>query len=312
MYEWLPTSTAPENFPIEGISATLLSKEHGSTRIPQELYCSYGWVKEGAIELMNDDVKPIPDRLLYKWLSLRERKFYLYDGEFPTDLILKYFKEGFISPIDDQKSTYKNIIFALAPTGKICIYLSGKGVTKDVVILQGKEYKIESDELKKVIGIYENLDKYIDERLKDEFKQSELKAVESTSYDVTKWTNAYKHKYNWIPNTIINKKIMSLYIESYNGERLYYNDTGVLKKIEPSSIPKKFNIEWKEQKGDEKNVSVIDFDEEEIFKAFAALESGNDKIIIQPEINSLTFVIQVFVKNSKNVIELKKCKFETR
>ena len=71
-------------------------------------------------------------------------------------------------------------------------------------------------------------------------------------------------------------------------------------------------LQWKEQKGDEKNVSVIDFDEEEIFKAFAALESGNDKIIIQPEINSLTFVIQVFVKNSKNVIELKKCKFETR
>jgi len=312
MFEWLPTSCAPKNFPIRGLSATLYSNDHSSTRIPQELYCRKGWVQEGRLELMNDAVKPIPDRLVYKWLSLRERKVYLYDGEMPTALITKYFQEGFISPIDNNRATYQYIIFALAPTGKICIYLSGNGVCKEVATLQAKEYSLVGEELNELVNIYKNLDNYIDLKLKEDFKPNEMKPIDVTSYDAVKWTNAYKEKYSWQLNTIIDKRILYLYLRNYNGERLYWNNLNKFDKIESQPIPSKIEIKWLDSEGSEKKISIITFDEEEIFKAFKLLNNKDDKIIIQPEINSITYGIDVYIKNSKNVIQLKKCQFETR
>ncbi|MEO8771046.1 MAG: DUF2931 family protein [Ferruginibacter sp.] len=312
MFLWLPTTTAPESFPIEGLSATLYSSSNSSTRIPQELYCRKGWVEEGRIELMNDDVKPVPDKLVYKWLSLRERKVYLYDGEMPTALLAKYFQEGFISPIDNKKSTYQYIIFGLAPTGKICIYLSGNGVCKDVITLQAKEYNLVGEELNEFVSIYKNLDNYIELALKEDFNSNEIKPVDVNSYEATKWTNAYKKKYAWQLNIIIEKKILYLSIENYNGERLYWNNLNEFYQIESQPIPKKIEIKWLDSVRGEKNLSIITFDEEEIFKAFKLLNNKEDKIIIQPEINSKTYGIGVYIKNSKNVIQLKKCKFETR
>jgi hypothetical protein len=312
MFEWLPTSCAPQNFPMRVLSATLYSNDNASTRIPQELYLRSRWVEEGRIELMNDEVKPIPDILVYKWLSLRERKVYLYDGEMPKGLIAKYFQDGFISPIDNEKATFKYIIFALAPTGKICIYLSGKGVCKEVSTLQAKEYNLEGEELDELVGIYDNLDAYIDLKLKKDFKPDEMKPIDLNSYDATKWTKAYKEKYNWQLNTIINRKVLTILVRNYNGERLYWNNLSEFNMIESQPIPKILEIKWSESEDGPRNLSTIIFDEGEIFKAFELLNNNEGKIIIQPEINSITYGVNVYVKNNKNVIQLKKCKFETR
>lgn len=311
MFEWYPTSAAPRNYPISLFIGALIDSDSLITGLPDQYYLNNGWAISGLIQQVGDLEKKIPVNLYLKWFSFRERKAYKYDGEFPYDLVNEAFNKGFVSPVDDSLRTYKYIIFNFSPLGGISIILAGYGVQKEIAFLKAEECILNSEEILELTGGEPELEKYSIKRLDEEFKGQDLLKVDSNTVGIKNWSDSYRIKYKCELNIISPLTIDFLMMKFFNGEDLYWRKYTDFNSIEMHPIMKEISIGLRSTNGEKYTTSIL-FDEAEIFKAFRALNVNDEKIIIQPEIKASTNSVEVFLKNSKNVIQLQKCNFKKR
>lgn len=304
MYEWLPTSCAPTEFPIGIIEAKFISSDNQVIDIPKKNYLAFGWGKTGAINLVGADEKPIPKELSIRWFSFRDRKFYECNANLPVKEIEKLFQEGFISPITEKHETYKYIIVGTAPLGTVSIWLSGNGVTKEVFFASGKQLQVNTDEF---IGASPDIESYARSILKGSFTDAEILKSDYPDSILKKWSTVYRMLYDWQLKVITSVRNVSIVTFFYNGEIEYSKNLAENRYINSRPIPKQLSISW-ETRETEKGYNEIIFDENEIFTAFNKLAiGGKENITLQVEINNVNNIIEVYVMNNKNMVKLEKC-----
>jgi Protein of unknown function (DUF2931) len=308
-FEWYPSSTAPADFPFKMTNAEFTFADNQKISLPVELFGRSGWINIGSIELMNERVKPIPVGLTFNWFSFREQKFYRYDGPIPADKIAAMFKTGFTSPIDNKKRTFENIIVGVAPYGHLCLYLEGNGVCEEVDMLNGEEVHLSEQEIAKYVSIYKTLQNYVDVSFKQSNILSLRDKIDLNLYSARKYTTDYKKKYACQLTPALSKNMLSIRINNFNGERLYWYEKEIQQMPDSMTVPSEITITWSRPEDKSTCYSVVTFDENEIFSAFKKIEVFNEPIRIQPEINTMNFETEVYIISGKNAIKLEKNKY---
>jgi len=122
-YEWLPTESSYENYPMRIIHGDFIFDDGTSLYIPGRKTIDNGWGEMGSIHIVGEKFKPLPTRIEISYFSFAEDKFYSGVFSLPYEKISNLFREGLRSPITGEKITYQNIIVGVAPAGEISIWL---------------------------------------------------------------------------------------------------------------------------------------------------------------------------------------------
>ena len=308
-YDWLPTTCAPTKYPVRILEGFLSLPDEDDVRLPDDAYLGNGWGNTGSVLLIGDKLKSLPDSLSITWFAFRERKF--YQGKFGLSALRleEYFREGFISPINGQHTTYSYVLFGMAPGGGISVWLSGDAITKEVGFLKAGEAKVNMEDF---LGAAPNLDAYVKISTTGSLSPEEMTPIATTLADAAKWSGIYRSAYKWHPNIVMTAPATAIGINYFNGERLYWKDLKSLSGYAGQPIPKQCSIYWNDKQGKE-TISEVTFDEDEIFAAYKRMDSlvpGN-QIVLEAEINQLTFAAKVYLHDNSHVIDFKKCSYKT-
>jgi hypothetical protein len=303
-YEWLPTESAEKEFPMQIVDGDFYFKNGGSIYIPDKRLIENGLGELGSIHIVGDDFKPLPNKLVIKWFSYIENKF--YSGEFvlPYDKIKQLFDEGLTSPASGKHITYDLIMVGLGLNGEVSVYLNGDGVVLEVAHFQAKETDL--DWTRVVDNPDIKRDDYIELTLsdilsKDQILQSKKQAAKNDPWE------GYKIKYTWDLEITGNSKPESIWLTTFNGEAEYIDYlNGKLDRAKLRSVPKKISVCWKSPSGTRYNAKIL-FNNEEILKAFEKLYKSNtkDKLSFQIEIDAISNHVKTHLVNSKYSIEMK-------
>ena len=134
-----------------------------------------------------------------------------------------------------------------------------------------------------------------------------LSALKKEGVPLGLW-KSYSLKSNWSPVVVGRGTPRDLWINTFNGERQYVNYEFPNATGGPSqAIPQKIELRWKGSKGSAYS-ATIDFNEPEIFAAFAKL---NTATLTQPlklvfQINDLDQSVKVFLNSDQYSLELLK------
>jgi len=314
-YDWSPTESAPENYPIAVHSGTFFLNNSHVASIPDGgRTVQNGWGKQGSMWVVGDDVKPIPDRLNLTWLSYTENTFYTGDFDLPREKIVNLFEEGFLNRMN-QHTTYTGIVCGMAPGGVVSIWLIGAGKTTEVAHFQAKETEVAMKDFAPGAVISRN--DYVNNRLEglDDTKKQYLQREGIT---FGKWT-AYRKRYAWKPVLIKDQEqnFHEVFIDYVNGEHLFTTGkNAILKDYHPLALPKYAKLYWKD-KDNNLYGSKLWFDEAEITQAFSSLNgtatSKNLDLIVT--VDKYNGGMTIVLKNDSDSIPIEKTKvkiFETK
>ncbi len=305
-YEWFPTPCAPQNYPAEILRGNFILPDGDSIYIPDGALINNGWGEIGTTHLVGEDVKPLPDKLEIIWFSYTEDKFYSGLFELPLDTISRLFKNGFLKPYTNEKSTYRKIMVGVAPEGFVSIWLEGEGVVTEVCNYQAEETNIEwkaffdNPEMTRAQFVQANLE----ESLSPEF----LVGLRKNGISKGMWQN-YQKRYNWMPNFITTGTPVDIWLTYYNGEKEYFSfEKDSKMKVKNRGIVKKMEIVWKSKVNVEYS-AVVDMRELEIINAFAKLSEGvtSQSLMLQIQINDIENSLKVSLSNEKYLLDLKDC-----
>jgi hypothetical protein len=263
------------------------------------------WAKVSSISTGGDEVKALPKQLSITWFSYTEKKFFSGVCDLPIEKLNKLFEEGFISPDDDEKKTYRYIIMGIAPNGKIILWASEDRINKEICVLSFKEDKeIKWEEF--ISNPDYPMEKYAKEMLEDVLSEKDSINLKKNGVDTLLYTEKYRQHFLWGTKIIGCFKLLNSTCFYYNGESDYnYNNT---EDIIDRAVPTKINIRWKDTKGREFSAPIL-FDEEEVFSTFKLLSEDHKggPIQLQFEISDLTQAIKVILRNDTYMYEFKKC-----
>ncbi len=96
-YEWMPTESAEKEFPMQIVQGEFYFKNGDSIYIPDGRVIENGLGELGSIHIVGDDFKPLPNKLVIKWFSYIENKFYAGEFDLAYDKIKQLFDEGLVS-----------------------------------------------------------------------------------------------------------------------------------------------------------------------------------------------------------------------
>lgn len=299
-FEWFHTLSAVKNYPIEVVQGRLnCSTGSLATFSPIWGIINEGWGVDGGMMVSSSDIKEVPESLQITWLSFREDKF--YDGQFdlPTEKMTELFRQSIYGNVRDYH--YKFIIIGLAPGGVVVIWLMGDQVQTEVARFQAKE--ISKDQLN-ITGDEEIMltPDYTDKKLAN-------REIKRDPIPFGLW-DTYREKYNWRLKPIFPDKfrLVKKWMTMYNGEKEhYFVEQPEFDSFKLRAIPSFASFSWYDEKGDKFGLD-LNFNEEEIFKAYKAIYRDDHKQEID-----LTFTLDekkknfiVKLKNKDEEYELRK------
>jgi hypothetical protein len=309
-YEWLPTESAEKEFPMQIVDGDFYFNNGGSIYIPDGRVIENGLGELGSIHIVGDDFKPLPNKLVIKWFSYIENKFYSGEFDLSYDKIKQLFDEGLKSPTSGKHITYDLIMVGLGLNGEVSVYLSGQGVVLEVSHFQAKETDLDwtrvvdnpdikrDDFVELILG---------DSLSKDQILQSKKQAAKNNPWE------GYKIKYTWDLEITGNSKPISVWLKTLNGEKEYIDYLeGTSDKAKLRSVPSKIiDVSWKSPSGKMYGAEIL-FNNEEILKAFEKLYKSNpkDNLSLQIEIDAVSNHVKTHIVNSKYSIEMKDVKID--
>lgn len=307
-FEWNATVCAPNRFPIQLMQADLALEAEGQINLMPSAIISNGWGQFGSMELVGDDRKAMPTSLSVKWFSYVERK--AYQGTFQLDSakILALFEAPTITPADNAKKPYEDLIIGLAPQGAVSIWLSAQGVTKEVAQYKATETTVGGRDF---LGTYPDIESYATDIVAGSFSPDQVDMKQVSAYDLGKWAKQFRQPYSWHWSLISRATHCDVYVQYFNGETKYWPERPDTSAIMQSPLPRLVTIRWKAATGAEHSTE-IQLNEEEIFAAFDKLAQENEAMGLQLELNTQDGGTQVFVTNSQSVIALQKAKIKQR
>lgn len=331
-YEWQETVSCPLGYPIDVYMGGLQSEDGGFRSLVLGTHSgNNGWGSAGRS--MSNGEKSIPNHLHVKWISYAEKVFYEIDTAIDYDKMLNMFKEGYFTPSmgdnpNPRKENYNQIIVGFAPGGVVVVWLSGAGRQIEVGRYEGKKIVIPQDEINSLsLGPQKNMfDPEYQRKIMYEFKivpPEIVKANENKPIPIGLW-DTYRKQYNWttvfeLPNEG-KKDEVDYYLWNGEMEFLFGEDQVKRYKIIPDNLkwdiskvraaPRKIYFSWYE--GKEIHEGTINFDQEEIIKAFETIEKDNpnNKIEILIKVNIPKTAVAIQLISGDEQIWIKKHKIK--
>ena len=305
-FDWLATESAPANYPMKIISGNLRYHDNKDGRglyVPAGSIVSPGWGNGVSTHITGDDLKPLPDQLSITYFSYAENAFYTGKFDLPYDKILKLFKEG--SSTRDDPNWYHYITVGVAPGGAVSVWVSSP--SKKIEVFHGQSEKVEMDLIKVMNLTTKDREGYVKGVLVSSIEPDVLEDMQKNGIPFGLW-GQYRTQYNWTP-VFIDTQPSSNRIVYSNGE---YEDPSLpydkeflaLTRPVPSFISFKTIVNMK---GEMKpNIFRVRFNSDEVMEAFEKLGANNVPMQLEFEPTYPRPLTQIRLRNSKDVIVLKK------
>jgi hypothetical protein len=223
--------------------------------------------------------KYVPNHINCIWLSYGEDTFYKIDCPIDYDKAVALFREGYPNSLaffnynEHLKDHYDTIITGFAPGGVVVIWLYGGGRQVEIGRYQGTKYTVPEDE---IAGL-ELPTKNLFDPSYHKFILTNKSVVPLAVQEANKnkpipyglW-DSYRTRYSWRPSFNLKEGVVvdDFNIEAYNGEKEQLFDERLAKnEFVKRAVPSGISFSWKDKAGQE-YFANIDFDEQEVFKAF--------------------------------------------
>jgi hypothetical protein len=303
-YDWLPTESAHENYPMEIVRGDFIYQDGSSIDIPYGKVVNDGWGQFVSTDIVGEVLKPLPVKMNISWFSYTEDKFYSGTFKMPYEKISNLFSIGLDSRHHGKKITYDQIMVGLAPEGNISVWLDAEGVILEVAVFKAMEADIE---WKKVLNNDSISRKEYIDRILNRFLKKEQLAELTKNGIPDKLFEKYGKQYSW-DLSIVGVSPIEMWLKTYNGEREFFNFAKAENGRSDRSVPKKIILSWHDKWGG-KFETNIEFDEWEIFKAYDKFFSykTDNKIKLRVEIDEMTHAIRISLVDLKFILQLEKC-----
>ncbi|MGS2761625.1 DUF2931 family protein [Sinomicrobium sp. M5D2P9] len=306
-YEWIPSVSAPKNYPMEVYKGTFYYGDDSSVRIPagHTLGAKNGqdWGMPGPSHYSDDDKREIPGSFDITWLSYRENKFYTGRFKLPEEKIAKLFREGF-EDRTGKKKTYDVINVGMAPGGKVAVWMAGSGKKVEIDWFRAKDTVITKEEFMpdSEVSLEEHIRSTIEEDVKD--------AVRKEPVPLERW-DTYRKRYQWHSEMVFSgqdETVSEILITYYNGEDLFTTGNNPeIVSYEERALPNHILVTWQNNKGDRYRMKAY-FDEGEIFEAFkkAFAENKEERVQLVIRVEEGNTGARLFLKGEQEEIPIKK------
>ena len=302
-YQWLPTESAMAGYPMELIKGDFIFADKSTIYIPDRRVIHNGWGQTGSIHITGSLLKPIPEKLALSWFSYTEDTFYSGIFDLPVKKIADLFKQGLTGPASKHSVTYDQIIVGLAPEGGVSVWLATEGVVLEVATFKANEAKVPWTSVldNEKVTRAEYITMVIEESL------SHVQQIEFNEHGVRQnlW-QTYTRQYSW-QLEVAGAKPQQLWLETFNGESEFFGFADTDRPRQRRAVPTSIKVDWQNaaKKG---YFATIDFDEQEVFQAFAKLSQGktDHPLVLQIEINPTSPALDVFLRDGEFVLKLDK------
>ncbi|MGO3183376.1 MAG: DUF2931 family protein [Aequorivita sp.] len=310
MYEWTPTNTAPENYPVYIYKSYFTGADGSLIKTPDKRTIYYGWENIGSVYISGEDIKSLPQKLSASWFSLSEKKYYKIEIDLPIQKIDSLFDKGYVNPRTYNKETFNTISYGIAPGGFIVIWLLG--TSNRIEVYSGKGQVVEIDFKEMIPTTSLNQQDFTEMILKEQVDDSVLQEIKVGNIPYQRWEE-YRKKYNW--------KIVLTHQEDFkpeqarvnmlNGEQdVQFFTKNIKRLLENWAAPSSTRIQWRD-KDDNLFAAKILFEEKETIKAFEKLFiEDNENITLTAQIGRFNDTIKMILSNNENEIELNKTKIK--
>jgi hypothetical protein len=304
-YDWLPSESAHEKYPMQIVKGDLILKDGTSIYIPDRRIVYNGWGVVGSTHIVGDKLKALPTRLNITWFSYTEDKFYAGTFVLPSDRIELLFKNGIKNPRTGRNITFQTIIVGMAPEGAVSVWLETESLVLEVATFHASEAKIDWKALLDNDRVSRK--QYIDIMLKEALSPNELITLKAEGIPKG-LSETHLKQYEWKPK-VVGSKLLAMKLKTNNGE---YETFSLLQDTNPRSnraVPNTIYLDWQDTFGI-KYTTIINFDENETFRAFQKLSSGNagHQMELLLEISEKTHEIEISLKDHQFILRLQKTK----
>ncbi len=304
-YEWIPSASAPKNFPVEIHRGRFIDAHEEYINIPAGHTLNEGWGVSGPTHIIGESLKNIPEKLEIVWLSYLEAKFYKGTFDLPSEKIHQLFKDGYINRLGKEE-TYGEINVGMAPGGLVSVWVVGNGWTTEIDTFKAVEANISIQEFAPSATM--SLNAFIKSVLEEDFSDEEKAGMNADDIPFGLW-NEYRKKYQWAVSVDLKSEseLTEVYMSFVNGESIYtVPDNDILKTTE-KSLPGSVKLEWKDDKDNLYGAKVF-FDFEEIKEAFNILSkvSGEQDIKLSVVIDKYHNILSSTLQKEDRKIAIKK------
>jgi Protein of unknown function (DUF2931) len=315
--KYKPTTSCPPGYPIEVYRGGLTYGKGGFS--PLTLGTESGGDRWGSPGASMTEVDAIPDGLKLIWLSYAEDCMYKIECPIDFDKMLEKFQEGyqnaifFLNKKEYKLETYDYIVVGFAPGGVVVVWLAGAGKQVEIGRYQGEKTTVPQAEIDQL----DNHDRLLFDPIDRKRTMENPKIVPPELQEAHKnkpipyglW-DTYRERYSWRPIFTVQREgsAFKTRMEMYNGEfEALFDQTLVKNEYLKRAIPKRVNISWRDKTG--QNYSgTLDFDEKEIFDAFAEIfkDKKDGQAEIELRVNIPNNYITVFIKGNGKELGLNK------
>jgi hypothetical protein len=284
-FEWLPTESAPSNYPMYIIKGDLIFENGESIYIPDQKIINNGWGKETSTHIVGDTFKPLPTQLQISWFSFTEDRFYAGKFDLPKDKLLELFQHGTASPYENnERWNFDRIVVGVAPGGDVAVWAGAGRIVKEIRVFRAQPADLPWSLV--LDNPNYSRQQHISESLEEALSPQVLKQVKANPVPLGKWA-IFAKRYPWIPKLSNSVTGKDLWVKSFNGEIEWLDLTGTRHDIDRPpqnrAIPEEVSIYWRSAGGINLTAD-ISFNEEETLAAFNKL--GN---LVSPEPMILIF-----------------------
>ena len=302
-YEWLPSESASENYPMEIIKGDFILSDNSSIYIPDGKTIHNGWGEALSIHIVGERFKPLPVKLFIHWFSYTEDKFFKGTFDLPYEKINNLFKIGIKDPLTNEDISYNRIIVGLAPEGELSLWLSSRVNVLEVANFKAEEVKtnwktfLDNEKISRA--------DYINLVLEEVLSKEQIEKLKKNGIPKGQW-DSYRKQYPWEPEIIVSTPLI-MWSKSYNGEYEFFNFSKIENKRTHRSIPKRIRINWINLYKN-KYTADITFNEGEILQAFKKMstDAPAHEMKLRFVINEKSQIIDIFLRDSLLILQLEK------
>jgi len=307
LYKWEPETSADKDYPMVVVSGDLIYANGKSIYIPNRVDFNPGWGQSFRSVQTSQIMKPVPVLLDVTWFSWTEDTFYSGCFELPKEKMAEMFKKGFISPHTGKRKTYSNVMLGFAPGGEIAVWVGGDGIQEEVAYFKAKKADIS---WKRILDNEDvSRQEYITMTLEESIGREKMDKLAKYGIPYGRWQGLRK-RYPWTPLVEVKDPVI-MWVDYYNGEAEFADFKRGVEVKENRAVPEHVMLDWMYQ--GKKLSTDIDFDEQEIFAAFAKFAEikADDPVKLKFHFHEPSRMVDVSLINSKFELELQHVTFKT-
>lgn len=307
MYEWLPTESAPERYPVRLIQGAFLLPDGRRVALPARRDVANGWGKRGSTHIVGDEAKPLPRRLALEWFSYTENRFYKGDFALPESAIAALFAKGVGTDRPaGGRTSFERIIVGMAPGGLVAVWLAAGS---EVVEVGGWRADVADLPWTRVLDNPDvTRDAFIAKVLEARLG-AEGRARLAREGVPTHLYAHYRTQYRWRPWVTGAGQALQTRIHFLNGEYSYIGATGPALPREQRAVPAELELQWVVP-GGQPRWARIRFDEQETSAAFVKLGRGEASRQLALQLDTTADAVSVTLRDERFVLPLEKVRVE--